>query len=700
MGMLNRIADAVRNTSRRNSAYQEITGGITVNALCSAYENFFAQLRPLIDEMKTIEVYGAGRNGARLPIVRTPELAVLQDPNDEMGYYEFLDAMFATWLSETELNVHVHRRQNGKVYGYSILPPNCRSVQANGEVAFQVYSANGGYETFTRDEVMTLRFSRSPRNIDEGVSPASSAFTWSQIDDLMAQYQKAYLENGAIPASITIIRASTQAKFEEARKEMDRQYGGARNKNKTLYIWRQFNNDDGSEKDQVEVKTIQGNNSTLAIKELIDVINDRLNKAVGVSNFILGDDSSAKYDNAELSDLQFTKRRVYPALMSFWGQFQHELDRITGGLGYAIQFDLEIPELTDRLKTKAETAEKNANTLKSLIEAGARPSAAVDALELPESWRGVADGIYSSVLSAREEQATRSTTLEKTNITNSLGDSSILSQQNLVVSKTDTENQTSTDSTTLDAAVAYPIFAETEIAEKHVYDELMKIAEALANEFNAPVQEVIDAIMEVLVPEADGGATVGAERIADIVKDHTIVSQIKSTLEGDGFHVSDEFKTRMQARVSDLVSKYEADTQAKLQNILDLGRSEGLSAAELQKEVSRTLPLEMSHRAATIARNETVHAFRAGRLANDEYIANRFDLKIAKVWKCRHDGNTCEICQAMDGVTVALREPFPEEVEGADGLVHWDHTVYNVDGEEPNAHTNCRCYFNEVIVND
>ena len=37
----------------------------------------------------------------------------------------------------------------------------------------------------------------------------------------------------------------------------------------TTPMWGQVNNnDDGTERDQVEVKTIQGNNNTLAIKEL------------------------------------------------------------------------------------------------------------------------------------------------------------------------------------------------------------------------------------------------------------------------------------------------------------------------------------------------------------------------------------------------------------------------------------------------
>lgn len=695
MGLVQKVRDAVSGTTRKNVAQQEINGSITVNALCSAYENLFAQVRPLINDMKVVFPYGIGRNGAKLPAARTPELVVLETPNEDMDWTEFSDAMFATWLTESELNVHVHKTKGGRVYGYSILPPNCRQIRAGGEVVFQVYSENGGMEVLTRDEVATLRFSRSPRNIDKGVSPAGSVFTWSQIDDLMAQYQKAYLENGAIPASITIIRASTREKFDDARKDLEKQYSGAHNKNKTLYLWRQFVNDDGTERDQVEVKTIQGNNSTLAIKEIIDIINDRLNKAIGVSNFILGDDSSAKYDNAELSDLQFTKRRVYPALVSFWGQFQHELDRITGGLGYSISFDLDIPELTDRLKTKAETAEKNTGTLINMIKAGASPSASVEALGLSEAWIPVANGIYARVLSDLQQLSTR-------NETNSLKLSNPTPK--LVDSKTETSTPTPATDKTMDAAdISYPVFAATEVREKHIYDELMKIAEGMAREYNVPTQEVVDAIMEVLTEEANLGANAGAENVADITSGE-VSAAITAQLEDDGFHVSEEFTKNMEARVDDLVSRYSEDTAAKMKEIIGVSKGKGLSASEIRKELRQVLPLDMSRRAEVIARNETVHAFRAGRLSNDEYLAERFNIRMGKQWHIV-DEDACDICKAMDEQIVALSEPFPEHVhtvneDGEEVDISFDHTRWNDGGETPDAHTNCRCYFNEVILDD
>lgn len=699
MSLYQRVIDAVTGGRRKNVVQQEASNYITVNALCSAYENLFAQVRPLIDEMKMVRPYGVGRNGAKLPDTRTPELVVLQDPNEEMGWYEFADAMFATWLTESELNIHVHKDGRGRIHGYTILPPNCRMRRAGGEVIFQTQSAEGEIQTLTTNEVATLRFSRSPRNLDKGVSPASSVFTWSQIDDLMAQYQKAYLENGAIPASITIIRASTREKFDKAREELERQYSGAGNRNKTLYLWRQFNNDDGTERDQVEVKTIQGNNSTLAIKEIIDVINDRLNKAVGVSNFILGDDSSAKYDNAELSDLQFTKRRVAPALRSFWGQFQHEMDRIMGGLGYSISFDLDIPELTDRLKTKAETAEKNATTLLTLIQAGATPKAAVEAMGLGEAWLGTARGIYHQVLAADTSSIDKTNTRDK--------QVPYVEELNLVCKDKHSEKYSQlVAAKTQDAAngaTGYPIFSEAEVREKQIYDQLMRIAEAMAEEYDTPIDEVVAAISDVLTGEAGDGANAGAEAVAELSGIGGEVSEeIREELNKNGFKVDEAFQRDLDERVDALVKKYEQFGGEKVREILSAASEEALSAKEIQKRLKQVLPQEMSRRAEMIARNETVHAFRAGRLANDRYLSERFGLKLGKEWKIV-DGTACPLCQALDGEIVELSEPFPEHThytseDGEEIEVHFEHSRWNDNGETPDAHVNCRCYFNEVVL--
>ena len=686
MGLIQTIRDArQRNrTIRASEVTQEFKNQLFASPICSDYENVFAQVRPLVDAMVQVRPYGVGRNGARLDSSRTPELNLLNDPNENMGGIEFADTMFSTWLTEDNLYVHAHRKRNGSIIGYTLLPPDSKVTSVGAEPYWQIWTDNGS-EIFHADEVMELHYSRNPRNL-KGVSPAGAVRVYAQIDDLLAQFEKAYLENGAIPASVTIIRASTQAKFNEARAELERQLKGASNRNKTLYLWRQFNNDDGTEKDQVEVKTIQGNNNTLAIHEIVEVINDRLNKAYGVSNFIMGDDSSAKYDNAELSDFQFTRRRVKPALVKFWAQFQHELDRITGGLGYAIDFHLDEPELTERKKVMAETDEKVTQNLIRLLESGARPADACNALDLNiDKWLNVAVGIYSRVLA--DKQAERSLAVaqgqEKTKTSG---------HNALHLYSHRCQHHHETD--------YYQPFSDDEVVEKKIFDRLMALARAIFKEDpTLNLEQVQDEIFELLEQEANNGGMAALEALERLVDEDT-EEAIKEIIKSGGNQISEQLSERLRQRSDYLVQGFDKHTREIMRSVLET--EEPLTASEIQERLAQVMP---SGKAATIARNETVYAFKSGRLELDESIAQKYNLQIELTWRTSPEGGpVCPVCAAMDGKKTTLGKAFtPEQVEvelkdGETRIETWTPSEWNDQGCIPNAHTNCKCYFDETLV--
>ena len=688
MGLFDRFR-ATKDATRKEQASQvkqETANHLTVNPLCSDYENVFAQVQPLINDMKMVKPFGVGKNGGRLPLQRTPELALLDNPNDEMGWGEFAGAMFATWLTEDELNIHVHKNRN-KVIGYTILPPGHKVYYHNSnDYYFQISTVNG-IENIDRSEVMTLRFSRSPKNLQKGISPATAVRAWAQAEDVLAQYERAYIENGAIPASLTFIRASSKEKFDTVRRELEANLTGASNHGKTVYLWRPYNSDTGESTDQVEVKTIQGNNSTLAIKELTDIINDHLNKAFGVSNFILGDDSSAKFDNAELSDYQFIKRRVYPALMSFWDQFQFELDRVTGGLGYAIQFELELPDLTERLKVKAEIKSIRSDNLMRLIQAGSPPLAAVKALGLGKEWQSVAMGIYGRAL-VEPTYMDKQKDVQQATLPPATNDSQDKTHPK-PCSCNHTHSQQSTDSTN-----AQDILPPMTADEKKVYDALVAMAERIfANSPNIDAEGVIKQINEVLAGQAQLGAVDGSKRVSRLLKNKDVVAELKANIKS--LQISNSLKTRINNRTTQLVNNYGTSTKALMEGVME--NSQGLSAAEIRKELRAVMPTWQAER---IARTETVYAFKSGRLDEDKRIADKYGLKMKLKWRAREDA--CDVCAAMDGEETVVGTKFVDEKEyiNADGekvVVSWDQDEWNDDGQIPEAHPNCRCYFDEIV---
>lgn len=681
MSLLDRLKDA-RRKKLSNQFAQELSNRFMVSPICSDYENIFAQVRPLIDEMKVVFPYGVNEKGKELSPTKTPELEVLKNPNEDMGWSEFADLMFATWLTEDELDIHVWRNERGDVEAYTIIPPECRIYLGYGRWEWEVMTVDG-IKILTEDEVMRLRFSRSPREIQKGVSPASASRVWAQIDDLIAQYQRAYFENGAVPATITFITASSFEKYDKTRKELENKLKGARNHNKTVFAWRQFDNDTGQSVDQVEVKTIQGNNSTLAIREIVDIVNDRLNKAVGVSNFILGDDASAKYDNAELSDHQFTRRRVYPALVSFWNQFQHELERILeGGLGYGISFSLEIPELTERVKARAETARIRSEALVNLISAGSSGAAAVKALGLPPEWQYAADGIYAKAL-AGQLLSPISIDYSKPEPTKTTNDEKKELEEEKTVDVIHGHN------CTCHKDALPPMTAQ----EKQIYDVLIELGSALIEQKDVDLDNVIAEMTALLEEDAKDGAIDGAKAL-QLLTDKEVANEILKTISNGEIVVSEALKGRIVSRASQLAAGYTEYTQKLIENTL--AGAEGLTAREVKARLAEVMPTE---RAELIARNETLYAIRSGRLEHDEEIASKYGLNVRLVWKTSGDADVCPVCAAMEGHTVELGKAFENVVKTADGeIVSWTHDTWNDGGRIPDAHPNCRCYFDEEIV--
>lgn len=691
MGWITSLRDATRRRKSRNFA-KELSNQFMLSPLCSDYENMFAQLRPLIDEMKTVMPYGVTDRGRKLNESATPELSWLKNPNDDMGWSEFADLMFATWLTEDELDIHVWRTVGGKVEGYTILPPQSRIYYGYGQWQWQVMTTEG-QEVLTEQDVMRLRFSRSPRNAERGVSPASAAKVWAQIDDLIAQYQRAYFENGAIPATITFITASTYDKYNTTRKELERGLKGAKNHNKTVYAWRQFDNDTGQSVDQVEVKTIQGNNSTLAIREIVDIVNDKMNKVVGVSNFILGDDSSAKYDNAELSDHQFTKRRVYPALVSFWNQFQHELERILGrGLGYGITFDLEIPELTERVRAKAEIARIRAEALINLISAGASGVAAVRALDLPDNWQSAAEGIYARGLAGNLLTPVaidyKAPTPAEPTVDKKGGESEPTSPLEI----NDLVHGHNCDCCHHTIDELPPMTAD----EKKLYDLLVELARSVMEQADptksVELEDVIQKMVEILEHDALNGEEEGAKALA-LLAEKDVASEILTTVADGELYVSDSLLERISSRASQLARGFLDHTQGLVEETL--ASEEPLSASEIKSRLMSVMPLS---RAELIARNETLYAIRSGRLEQDEKLAEKYGLNVRLVWRTSGDSKVCPICAAMAGQTVDLGGVFNNEVETDDGIATWAQDSWNDNGRITSAHPNCRCYWDEELA--
>jgi hypothetical protein len=353
----------------------------------------------------------------------------------------------------------------------------------------------------------------------------------------------------------------------------------------------------------------------------------------------------------------------------------------------------EMPEWLKTL-TIAEALElpEFKKNLKDLIESGSKPAAAVKALKLGEDWLSVAAGIYNRVLADRELAAYNSTQAptEQNNTNTSDTIDALPASVQDVSSQSSCHCQHHSHEHTDDI---YQPFTDDEKYEKLIFDKLMALARAIFQEdpkFN--IEQYQDEIYELLKDEANQGGQAALEAIEQLTQDPDIAEAIKDMIE-NGFDISDGLSQRLHERTNELVQGFDAHTRELIRGALE--SEEPLSANDIEERLAKILP---DGKAATIARNETVYAFKSGRLDLDKYLAKKYDLQIELIWRTSHDSLVCDICQAMDGQVTKLGRAFTDQVNTEDGVVAWEHSRWNDNGEIPDAHVNCRCYFDEHLV--
>ena len=231
--------------------------------------------------------------------------------------------------------------------------------------------------------------------------------------------------------------------------------------------------------------------------------------------------------------------------------------------------------------------------------------------------------------------------------------------------------------------------------ERAIYDLLVALGENIIKNNGEAVdlEEVVDRITELLNEDALQGEKQGAEALK-LLADENIAKEILKTLTDGDIYVSEALSKRIATRADSLVKGYSDHTQQVVKETL--AGSEELSASEIKTRLAQVLPRS---RAEVIARNETVYAIKSGRLEQDESLAEKYGFNVRLVWRTSGDSKVCPICAAMAGETVDLGRAFNDTVKTDDGeVLGWEHTSWNDNGRIPDAHVNCRCYFDEVLV--
>ena len=365
--------------------------------------------------------------------------------------------------------------------------------------------------------------------------------------------------------------------------------------------------------------------------------------------------------------------------------------------GYAGDAADDESVLRHRLETTAET-------LTGLINAGASAEFATKALKLDADWFNAGIGIQTKRDADAAFKEMQTIAAIRANM-QPTAEAETVDQQPEPTAQIEDGHHCGCSHHT-DAGPV--IFGDDERTEKTIYDKLISLARAIVAENPNFDEELIkNEIWDLLEEQAAAGGNVSLEHLADLVEDPETERIIKEALE-HGYDISDALTDRIKERTNLIVNDYSMHTREQMRAVL--ANAEELTAEEIQERLEQVIPYS---RAATIARNETVYAFRSGRLDADMETAKQFGFedRLQLTWRCTQDSKTCDVCAAMDGETTIIGKAYNDQITKPAGtllangnVLEKDETYsfrqdqWNDQGLIPSAHVNCRCYFDERII--
>lgn len=648
------------------------------------YDNIFPYVNAIAQRFSTVIPYAVTSDGRRLDPIPTA-LSALYAPNDTYSCLEFLKLIASGILTQSHVDILIWTTEGpggtitpDNITGYTLLPANSRVYNDTRSdwyhrVTMDLGDGARSYE-FTRNETISLAYSRHPDDPTRGISPAMTIKKWANVDDMIADYERGFFGNNAVPAGMLGIVSENAEDFQRNRARLEETFRGAGNNNGIAY--NMIPVDPLTHKPSQTSKLVwvpfQNSNDSLDLQTVNDVVNNRLANALAVPDIIRGIDNGQTYANAEMAERAFIENTLKPLCMTVWDKWQFELDRITGGLGYGITFTLDLPAQTEVEKVQAETQQIRVNNLIQLVNMGASVETAVEALGLPESYRRL--NLHPHTPDTPLLPSARNTTKAAKPINDTPAEPHLLTATRTYVNRVIQLTRRS------QAGLRDDLETIGQQWINDVEDDLITHLTHYAKKTGLKLEQVITAWAEIhpdnpIAVEVQGYTQTDWQKLYDWAK---LPSNVKTA-----------YLDHLEA-IADTTSK---TITAKTLDLLTRADNEQWDAKRLHDELTR---LGNEH-AELIARCETVQAQRLGSLYSARNMSETLGVRLQKVWRTSGDATTCDFCKHMEGVTIGLDGSY---LDYGASVETGDRTYVNSFENmiTPNGHPNCRCYEDYEVV--
>lgn len=660
-------------------------GGNTI-PMHDTYDNIFPYVNAISQRFSTVVPYAVTSDGRRINPAPAA-LNALYAPNDTYSCLEFLKIIASGILTQSHVDILIWTT-NGpggtitpdNITGYTLLPSNSRVYNDTRTDWYHRVTMDFGdgarqYE-FTRNETISLSYSRHPNDPTRGISPAMTIKKWANVDDMIADYERGFFGNNAVPAGMLGIVSENAEDFRRNRARLEETFRGAGNNNGIAY--NMIPVDPLTHKPSQTSKLIwvpfQNSNDSLDLQTVNDVVNNRLANALAVPDIIRGIDNGQTYANAEMAERAFIENTLKPLCMTVWDKWQFELDRITGGLGYGITFTLDLPAQTEVEKARAETQQIRVDNLVKLVTMGASLETAVEALGLPEAYRHL--NLRPTTPNTSSLPSARNTTKAAKPINDTPAEPHLLTATRTYVNR---------------------VIQLTRRSQSGLRDDLETIGRQWINDAEDSLIAHLSEYARKTGMKLEQVITAWAE----IHPNNPIAVEVQGYTKNDWENLYDwaklpsNMKTAYRDHLETIANTTSKTITAKTLDLLTRADMEQWDAHRLQEELAH---MGNDH-AELIARCETVQAQRLGSLYSARNMSESLGVRLQKIWRTSGDATTCDFCRHMEGTSISLDSSY---LSTGASIEVGDHTYVNnfESMTTPNGHPNCRCYEDYEVVED
>lgn len=642
------------------------------------YASIYPSVKAIANEFMKIQPYAVDANGK--PKENIAPLNALYRPNKLDSSVSFREKLAVMNLTHRYTYLLVWRNEGGvarpggklnanDIAGYTFLE-NPSITRRDNRTYYNI-----GSQEFDEDEVISIPGGVDPNNLYGGYAPGISSLRWATLDQYIADFQKGFFENGAVPAGQFIITASSEIDYNNTVDKLQEAHRGAGKNNNVTYTPRPIDPASGKPADaKIEWVPFQVSNKDLDFKTLFDQAEKRIDSTFGVPASIRGVGENNNYATARLDQQNFIRFTIEPLALRIYTQITHELNRITNGFGAQITFKLEYPAVAEEEKVQAETKEVEVRTILQLTDRGFSLDSIVNALELSNGYKNLKLGDVKTTIENDKPD------VDEGGEVNGAPDPSKIdgvTPLNNGGSKGNNPKAALSDEERIERISRDYMSAQIErviIENREENTASNLVTDPSDDELESFINAMFDIVSGILVAE---GESEYALALAAALKADIDITELSS------YRVTEATSDRYLGYLRTVGVSYGNDTAESIRKVLAAANEQGLTRKELESNLRNIMNTDQ-YRVKRMATTEVNHSTSIAKV--DAY--RQLQDGTGTTWEkslYHRNGGECEYCRALEGVWFPVDQPliaYGESVVGDEGGI-FVNNFYDNDGYDP-----------------